>query len=225
MSKKEGILPNLKDITKSCLPVLDVVSAGLGTALSCALAYYEKQEQRNFEIFVGSLDERLMDLELEAEEIRQRFEKQASFIVEVLDQVKKEKAEEKIHFYAEATAEVIRHDVQELELKQEFVSIIGGLSRVELILLEAFEGRRRGEVLTLPQRGGTFLRVDLVINNTTLAWIDSLIRKGLVLDASIENVQSGYTPTPRKVTSRSAIKLSDFARIMIEYMRSVQLRN
>lgn len=175
-------------------------------------------------MFVTSLDERLKDLELEAEKIHQRFEKQASFIVEVLDRVKKEKFDEKIHFYAGATAEVIRNDVDDLQLKQEFVNIIAELSRMELIILEALEGRRRGEVLALSPRGNTFLRGDIVINDITLAWIDSLIRKGLVIDASIENVQSGYTPTPRQVTSRSAIRLSDLARIMIEYMRSVQLR-
>ena len=140
MSKKEVILSNIKDLVKSCLPALEIVSPGLGTGLSCALAYYERQEQRNIEIFVASLGERIKDLELKDEEIRQRFERQASFIVEVLDQVKKEKAVEKIHFYAGAAAEVIRDDVTELELKQEFVSIIGGLSRTELIILEALEG-------------------------------------------------------------------------------------
>lgn len=224
MNKVETILSNLTDIAKSSLPVLDYVSLGLGTGLSCALAYYERQGQRNLEMFVTSLDERLKDLELEAEKIHHRFEKQASFIVEVLDRVKKEKFDEKIHFYAEVTAEIIRNDVEDLQLKQEFVNIIAELSGMELIILKALEGRKRGEVLTLSPRGGTFLQGDIVINDTTLAWIDSLIRKGLVIDASIQNVQSGYTSNPRQVTSRSAIRLSDLARIMIEYMRSVQLR-
>lgn len=43
---------------------------------------------------------------------------------------------------------------------------------MELIILEALEGRRRGEALTLSPRGGTLLRGDIVINDTTLAWID-----------------------------------------------------
>lgn len=223
MNKVETILSNLIDLGKSSLPVLDCVSYGVGTGLSCALAYYERQGQRNFEIFVTSLDERLKDLELETEKIYKRFEKQASFIVEILDRVKKEKFDDKIHFYAGATAEVIRSDVEDLQLKEEFVNIIAELSGMELIILEALERRKRGEVLNLSPRGVTFLRGDIVINDTTLAWIDSLIRKGLVIDASVENVQVGYTPNPRQVTSRSAIRLSNLARIMIEYMRSVQL--
>ncbi len=67
MNKVEAILSNLTDLAKSSLPVLDCVSFGLSTGLSCALAYYERQGQRNLEMFVKSLDERLKDLELETE--------------------------------------------------------------------------------------------------------------------------------------------------------------
>lgn len=108
MNKVETILSNLTDLAKPSLPVLDYVSLGLGTGLSCALAYYERQGQTNPEMFVTRLDECLKDLELEAEKIHHRFEKQASFIVEVLDRVKKEKLDENIHFYAGVTTEIIR---------------------------------------------------------------------------------------------------------------------
>ncbi len=212
----------IEDLAKSSLPVLDCISPGLGTGLSCAVSFYERQSQRNLEFFVTSLDNRLKNLELESEKMQQQFEKHSSFILEVLEQVKKEKCDEKINFYVGATAETIQNDVEDSELKQEFVNIISKLSSKELIILEALEGRRRGEAVTLSPRGSTFLRGDLVINDVTLAWIDSLIKKGLVIDASIENVQSGYAPTPRQVTSRSALRLSDLARALIEYMRSVQ---
>lgn len=220
MSNLDTITSNLLDVAKSSLPLLDLLSPGLGTGLSCALSYYERQGQKNLEMFVAQLDARLKGFALETEEIRARFEKQADFIVEVLNRVKRERAHEKILFYAGATAEIIRNDILDTDLKREFICIISDLSKMELIILEALEGRRRGEVLNLP-RGGTFLRGDLTINDNSLAWIDSLIRKGLVIDASIENVQSGYTTNPRKVESRSAIKLSDLARSMIGYMRSV----
>lgn len=222
MSKIDVVVSNILDVAKSSLSLLDLVSPGLGTGLSCALSFYERQEQKNLEMFVSHLDQRLKGFVLETEEIRARFEKQSDFIVEVLNRVKRERAEEKIMFYVGAAAEFIRNDVPDQDLKREFVCIISDLSRMELIILEALEGRRRGEVLSLSSKGGTFLREDLIINDISLAWIDSLIRKGLVIDASVENVQSGYTPSPRKVASRSAIRLSDLARSMIEYMRSVQ---
>ena len=225
MDKFTVVVSNFSDIVKSALPLLDIVSSGLGTGLSCALNYYERQGQKSLEAFLTQLDDRLRGLALETEEMRERFEKQADFIIEILNRVKQERAEEKITFYAGAAAEIIRNDVPDQDLKREFVGIISDLSKIELIILEALEGRRRGEVLSLSSKGGTFLRRDLIINDISLAWIDSLIRKGLVIDASVENVQSGYTPSPRKVVSRSAIRLSDLARSMIEYMRSVQSRS
>lgn len=42
MNKAEIILSNLTDLAKSSLPVLDYASLGLGTGLSCALAYSMK---------------------------------------------------------------------------------------------------------------------------------------------------------------------------------------
>ena len=222
MNKLGEIVSNFLDVAKSSLPVLDVVAPGLGTGLSCALNYYERRGQKNVEIFLIRLDERMKGLELETEEMRARFETQADFIVEILDRVRREKAEEKITFYAGAAAAIIRSDILDQDLWREFVSTIADLSKMELIFLEVLERRRIGEVLSLPSNGGTFLRGDIVIDATTRAWIDNLIRKGLVIDASVENVQSGHTPNPRKVASRSAIRLSDFARSMIGYMRSMQ---
>ena len=218
----KGIGSIIEDVAKASLPALDVISPGLGMGLSCALNYYERQGQKNLEMFIKQLDERLKDLALETEEIRVRFDKQAHFIVEIVERVKCEKTEEKIAFYVGAAVEVIQKDVSDQGLQREFVNIIAGLSEMELIWLEALEQRGKRENLTIPRRGESFLRHDLIADDTNLAWFDSLIRKGLVVDVSIENIQSGYTTTPCKVLSRSAIRLSDLARSMIEYMKRVQ---
>ena len=46
MDKIAVVASHLSDIAKSALPLLDIVSPGLGTGLSCALNYYERQGQK-----------------------------------------------------------------------------------------------------------------------------------------------------------------------------------
>lgn len=180
---------------------------------------------QNLEIFVNELKVRVCNLEQKLNAIEDGAT--VKRIQQIIFQTLKETDQEKISFYASVVAGEllqITYDWDQ-DLQIEFTNTIIQLAGAELILLKALYGRRRDEAVQISPRGSGWLVPHITINKSTLAWIDLLVKKGLVEDASVEQLQSGFgSPGPSSVKSRSAVRLSTFACSMIDYMLDVQAR-
>jgi hypothetical protein len=194
-----------------------------GSLIDLGTAYRDQRAAQNMAILIKDLEARVDNLEDRLKSIVDGAT--AEKIQQVILQVLREPNEEKIGFFAS----IIAGDILQLELdwdkelQIEFIATIGQLSGPELIILRAMFRRTPGEALMLTSRGNTWLDPQIVINKSTEAWIDSLVKKGLVVDASIEQIQMGFgSPGHNSVKSGSAVRLSTFARSMIEYMLQMQ---
>lgn len=229
MIENFNLVTELKNVAKTTLMVglpliLENYSPGLGTGLTVALQYLSTSEQRNLMDFLEQLELRLQHVELKTESFQEMFKSESQLVIEAMNGAIHEKVQEKIAFYVGAASEALligSESMYDQDLKVEYIRIISELSGFELKLLQALEKRPRGESLSIPFRG-KFLHPDIEINDKTRAWIDILIRKGLIIDTSIEKINAGFESSSRKILERSAIRLSNLARSMINYMLDVQ---
>ena len=126
----------------------------------------------------------------------------------------KERVTEKMDFYAGLIAgELLGISFDwEIELREQFNEKIAHLSVPEIMILKAMYDRKNGEVIAFSLKKGHWLIPEIKSSKTTLAWVDSLITNGLVVDASIEKLQEGFgNPCANSVKNRSGLKLSTYA--------------
>ncbi len=204
---------------------LNVACPELGILFALGIAYTDQRAAQNIEILVTELQASVENLELRLNAIEDGAT--AMKIKQIILQVVKENAQDKISFYAGIIAGELLHTKYDWdqELQTEFTNTIAHLARAELILLQALYDHRRNEAVKISPKGSVWLAPSITIDNSTLAWIDSLVKKGLIDDVSYEQIQSGFgSPGVSSVKSRSAVRLSSFARSMIEYMLDVQTK-
>lgn len=205
--------------------VLDGIHPGLGRLADLASSYFDEQGAENIKQLIIELKNRVYSFDERIANVEST--QTAAAIQEVIRLAAKERVKEKIGFYAGLIAgELLSVQFDwEIELREQLNEAIVGLAGPEVVILYAMYQRNRGEAISVPQSkgGGNWLSPVIHWNDSTVAWIDSLIRKGLVFDASIELMQTGFgSPGPNSVKSRSSIGLSTFARTMIDYMLQVQ---
>jgi hypothetical protein len=194
----------------------------LSKVLEFGVAYKEELSSRSLKVFVEQLSCRVSKLEEKLESIDNG--ELAEQIQKFIKIAAEERNEEKIAFCAAIVSGLIINfeNNKVTELYDEFIQTIINLSGFELILLKALYSRKPGEAVSLSNKGRNWLNQNIVIDDTTLAWIDVLVKKGLVEDASFETKNRSVIPTTSFVKSRTSFKLSKFARAMIDYMFSVQ---
>lgn len=215
-------------LTKTCAPAcLDFLCPGSGRIFELGLAYTEARAAQNLEKAFDLLKARVDNLEQKFHALNDG--ERAAEIRQTLLQIAGEKNEEKISFYAGIIAGNLHHTVYDWDhdLQTEFTSTIAQLSMPELTLLQALYDRKLGEAVKIPEKGKTWLTPNITIDDSILAWIDLLIKKGLVEDASVEQLESrlGWgAPGHGQIKTRSAVRPSIFARSMISYMLKVQAK-
>lgn len=214
---KAHAIAAIKTFAPACINLL---CPGLGRLFELGDAYTNERAAQNFEKLIELLHHRVHNLEERLNKIEDGAS--AEKIKSLIKQICLETYAEKISFYASIIAGEIMQTSSDWdnELQDQFVKTINDLTGPELIILQAMNERKPGESLSLPDRGKTWLDKRIVVNPTWLAWIDSLGKKGLVIDASFEKLSSNLTQLP--VKSGTAYRLSNFARSMIEFMREVQ---
>ncbi len=215
----------IKASFKVLLPLgFDKIIPGLGSIVDLAVSYSDERGAENIRQLFSDLSSRVSSLSERLDGIESA--QTAEAILGVIALAFKERTLEKMGFFAGILAGELL-DVQfdwELELREQFNEMIAGLTGPEITILCAMYHRKQGEALPIPQRqGGNWLSPDIQWNNSTNSWIDSLVNKGLICDASIEKMQTGFgSPGSKSVKSRSSVGLSPYARTMIEYMLYVQ---
>ncbi|NGX57569.1 MAG: hypothetical protein K940chlam3_00462 [Chlamydiae bacterium] len=214
----------IRGAVKTLVPeVLNAVVPGFGIIANLANAYRDEYASANMEVLIAELSIRVDSIE---ERLTGITDGQVAEAIErAMAQALVERSREKIGFYAGLIAgELLRTKFDwDVELREQFDETIAKLSGPELVILHAMHNRKRGEAISFSAKGGNWLTSQIKMNDTTMAWIDSLIRKGLVIDASVEKMQTGFgSPGAKSVKSRSAVSLSTFARTMIDYMLQVQ---
>jgi hypothetical protein len=228
MPKSNSRLSKAKAAAKALIrtvgpDVLNNFIPGLGTAVSFGMAYKQQRAAQNLDLLLKELTARVDQLEEKLTSITNGAA--AEKIEKIVRRVVEEPDSTKISFYAAVIAGELSPSTSDWDeqLQTQFVNTIGELAGPELIILEAMCERKPGESLPLPERGKTWLDKRIIVNPTWLAWIDSLVRKGLVVDASIERLRPSViqygSPSGK---SGSAYRLSNFARSMIEFMVQMQ---
>jgi hypothetical protein len=224
-NKAEKILePTVIALSRALIPeFLKATCPGLGVVFALGAAYKDERMSSNIEKLVRELKARVDNIEQCFNDLKDGV--LAEKIMQLILQATQESNEDKISFFAGVIAGELLHkkwDWDE-ELRNEFEHIILQLSGPEMIILKAMHDRKPNESLKLSPKGSHWLIPQITCDATTKAWIDSLIRKGLVEDASLEQIQTGQGGSgPNTVKSRSAFRLSIFARSMIDYLLKVQ---
>jgi predicted XRE-type DNA-binding protein len=205
--------------------LLPVVLPRLGGVLAAVQAYQERRVFDNLTQLIKVLDGRVHDLEEKFASAIDDGGERAEIIAQIVEKVQNEQNREKISFYAGVITGVLEKKNYEWDrdLRAEFENTICRLSGPELLILQHLHNRKPSEEVPLSLSGGKWLGPDITMNSCTMAWLESLISKGLLIDASVERVQNGlHVVSNGPVKSRSFVRLSSYARMMIDYMKQVQ---
>ncbi len=199
---------------------------GLGKIFELGTIYRDTCAAQNIKILLKQLKYRVDNLKKKLESIENG--EIAAKIQQLIQIAANERNDEKISFCAAVIAGLLNQPEYDMisELQEEFIETIINLSGLELVLLQALYERKPDEAVSIPKKGSTWLNQKITINDTTMAWIDVLVKKGLVEDASFETKKgSKIISTSSFVKSRTVVRLSTFARSMIVYLLSVQSKD
>lgn len=201
---------------------------GLGPISQIWWNYKDERDLQILTELMSKLEDRVENLSQRLNAVDETISIKIMSILDKLTQNGTEADDRRISFCAAVITGLLNSPecTQTEDLHKRFLDVILSLSNTELNLLHAIYNHNRGKggrTLKVSNKGATWLDGSITITPTTLAWIDQLIQKVLLEDASFEEESgSKLISTSTTIRSRSAIKLTMFAREMIEYLESTQ---